>query len=121
MVIPRGMGRPGTGIMIRDYLRNHPVAYVMQIWREGVVEPCKEQGFKYPCWADFCNYFSKVKKCGLVLFDHYEEGEDLTGSEEIGVTRRNFYRLNLGMDPALAERAWNNPIEYLYGYQRRNR
>jgi hypothetical protein len=104
------MGRPGTGIMVRDYLLKERVAPVMQIWREGIVEPCKELGFNYPCWHDFGNYFSKLKRLGLVQFDHREDAPDITG-EPVGGRVRNFYRLDM---ERVNDPAWRNPLKALY-------
>ena len=111
--MPRGFGRPATGLMIRDYLLRKKVAYVMQIWREGIVEPCKEQNFKYGCWADFSNYFSKLKRLRLVVFDHAEPAPELPGRTFTGEgVQRHYYRLN--MERVNDMEVWRNPIKALY-------
>lgn len=98
--------------MVRDYLMRQKIAFVMQIWREGIKEPCEAQGFKYPTWADFGNYFSKLKRLELVVFDHKEPADDLPGMPITG-RERYYYRLN---PKKIGDPAWRNPIKALYPY-----
>ncbi|MCK9598551.1 MAG: hypothetical protein M0R06_05880 [Sphaerochaeta sp.] len=107
----------GNGDIVREYLTSHGPAPVYDIWSH-VAEVCKENGWRYPTYHHFMQFFWKLKKAELVVEDHREViteyGGQLTGvlrtSEQ--VKERIFYKI---VEKNYASLAWTNVQTFLYG------
>lgn len=120
---PKGQGTTGTGIIVRDFLGSVKSAPLYDVWSH-LRKVCHENGWHYPAYDHFTKYFSKLKRLGLVEFDHSEPLEHYEGHDPPGhpnlfqkrgsdkIMQRSFYKLNISKANSSD---WSNPQEALYG------
>jgi len=107
----------GNGEIVREYLMSNGPATVYNIWSH-VVETYKKNGWHYPSYHHFMQFFWKLKKAELVTEDHRETiteyGGQLTGVPRTSgqVKERIFYKV---VEKNYASPAWENVQTFIYG------
>ena len=98
------VGKPYTGLWIREYLKRVGMDYEYNIWRT-LVKTLAKYGYKYPSYQSFRKYMRVLRKLNLVRVVKEEH-------RGYGFPRRYYALVPENID---RDDLWINPQKALYG------